>query len=98
MFKTYFADVRGYRGSSDHGISPVRGRKLSDIEGKMNLETLLEAAKFVELQEVKQKKALQTFDARGKYPVSRQNRFCLVTVCVCVCVSVVVCMSCDSSV
>lgn len=32
----------------------------------MNLETLLEAAKFVELQEVKQKKALESNDARGK--------------------------------
>ncbi|KAK6620979.1 hypothetical protein RUM43_011282 [Polyplax serrata] len=44
----------------------------------MNLETLLEAAKFVELQEVKQKKALQTFDARddencGKSPTLPNN-------------------------
>lgn len=32
----------------------------------MNLETLLEAAKFVELQEVEQKKALESINARGK--------------------------------
>lgn len=33
----------------------------------MNLETLLEAAKFVELQEVKKKEALDLKEVRGEY-------------------------------